>query len=216
MTGISSAQGGERVIRHRWPDRAFHWIMAVSVLTLLGTAFLPIVGVKFAWVEIHWIAGLVLTVIVSIHMARSLFWQDPWSMMILPRDVRDAWRTARRILLRPGPAPDKPGKYPLLQKLYHLGIAGLILALLVTGLMMMVRVDTPLWQRNPYWLPDQTWGWVYVVHGLAALCVLSALMMHVYFAVRPEKLWITRSMLLGWITRREFLDHHDPERWTDA
>ena len=36
---------------------------------------------------------------------------------------------------------------------------------------------------------------------------------HVYFAVRPEKWWITRSMLLGWITRRQYLEHHEPERW---
>ena len=37
---------------------------------------------------------------------------------------------------------------------------------------------------------------------------------HVYFAVRPEKWWITKSMILGWITRRQYLEHHDPERWT--
>ena len=33
-------------------------------------------------------------------------------------------------------------------------------------------------------------------------------------SVRPEKWWITRSMLLGWITRRQYLEHHDPDRWT--
>jgi hypothetical protein len=36
---------------------------------------------------------------------------------------------------------------------------------------------------------------------------------HVYFAVRPEKWWITKSMVLGWITRRQYLEHHDPHRW---
>jgi hypothetical protein len=36
---------------------------------------------------------------------------------------------------------------------------------------------------------------------------------HVYFAVRPEKWWITKGMILGWITRRNYLQHHDPERW---
>ena len=36
---------------------------------------------------------------------------------------------------------------------------------------------------------------------------------HVYFAVRPEKWWITKSMIFGWITRRQYLEHHEPARW---
>src|SRR6188508_950908 len=56
--------GSGRVIRHRGPDRLYHWLMAIAVLTLLGTAFLPILGWKFAWVDIHWMAGVVLAVLV--------------------------------------------------------------------------------------------------------------------------------------------------------
>jgi formate dehydrogenase subunit gamma len=36
---------------------------------------------------------------------------------------------------------------------------------------------------------------------------------HIYFALRPEKLWITKSMIFGYITRRQYLEHHDPDRW---
>jgi hypothetical protein len=36
---------------------------------------------------------------------------------------------------------------------------------------------------------------------------------HVYFAIRPEKWWITKSMLLGWVSKRNYLEHHDPTRW---
>ena len=32
------------------------------MLVLLVTSLLPWVGVRFAWVEIHWIAGIVLSV----------------------------------------------------------------------------------------------------------------------------------------------------------
>ena len=52
----------ERVPRHSLTARLFHWIMAAAMLTLLFTAFLPKVGVKFNWVTYHWIAGAVLTV----------------------------------------------------------------------------------------------------------------------------------------------------------
>ena len=36
---------------------------------------------------------------------------------------------------------------------------------------------------------------------------------HIYFALRPEKLWITKAMIFGTISRREYLEHHDPDRW---
>jgi hypothetical protein len=39
------------------------------------------------------------------------------------------------------------------------------------------------------------------------------IMMHVYFALRPEKLFYTRSMILGWITRGEFNANHDADIW---
>ena len=36
---------------------------------------------------------------------------------------------------------------------------------------------------------------------------------HIYFALRPEKLWITKAMIFGTISRREYLEYHDPDRW---
>ena len=63
-------------------DRIFHWIMASSVLALLVTSFLPIFGVKFAWVTPHWIAGLALTAAVLFHIVRALVWQDRGSMAV--------------------------------------------------------------------------------------------------------------------------------------
>ena len=45
---------------HALPDRLFHWLSAACVLTLLGTAFLPILGLPFGWVTVHWVTGVVL------------------------------------------------------------------------------------------------------------------------------------------------------------
>jgi hypothetical protein len=110
----------------------------------------------------------------------------------------------------PGP---KPGKYPLGNRLYHMAIVLAGLAVVVTGLLMMKRVRTPLFTRDPYLLGDSTWGFTYVSHGLAGVALVGLVIAHVYFAIRPEKRWITRSMILGRITRREYLEHHDPDRW---
>lgn len=186
--------------------------MASSVLILLGTAFLPIIGIKFAWLNIHWITGLVLIALVLIHIVRSTIWLDVWVMMIWPRDLYEAWLAVRHELAG-GKPPPLPGKYPLLQRGYHACIAVSVLSLLVTGSLMLTKIDTPWWSRNPYWLSQSSWGIIYVVHDLAAMTVLALIMIHIYFGLRPEKLWITRSMILGWITRKEYLAHHDPARW---
>src|SRR5438477_6976589 len=111
----------DRVQRHKAIDRAYHWVMAIAVLILLVTAFLPILGVKFEWVGIHWVTGLVLTIIVLIHIVRACFWQNFWAMMIDSADLKDPF--------------GKPGKYNLAQKLYHLAISVLILAVIGSGLL---------------------------------------------------------------------------------
>ena len=63
-----------RVKRHLLTDRIYHWLMAASVLSLMGTAFLPIIGWKFEWVSLHWVTGVVLAVLVLIHIVRALVW----------------------------------------------------------------------------------------------------------------------------------------------
>ena len=54
-----------RIRRHLVVDRLYHWIMAACVLTLLATAFLPIIGYKFDWLGLHWMTGVVLAVLVG-------------------------------------------------------------------------------------------------------------------------------------------------------
>jgi hypothetical protein len=74
-------------------------------------------------------------------------------------------------------------------------------------------VRTPIFTRNPYLFSDFTWGLTYVGHGLAGVGLVGLVIAHVYFAVRPEKWWITKAMIFGWITRRQYLEHHEPSRW---
>ncbi len=201
------AAPSSRVRRHSLVDRLYHWVMAVCVLSLMATAFLPIVGYKFEWLGLHWTTGVVLAALVVIHIVRASIWQNLLNMMIDGDDVRSGWG---RLV---GAKPRKPGKYNGLQKIYHSGIAVLVLATVVTGLLMLLKIDTPLWRRNPYVLADYQWGWIYVVHGFAAMALITGVMIHIYFALRPDEWWMTRSIFRGWITRREYEEHHDPGRW---
>jgi cytochrome b subunit of formate dehydrogenase len=202
----------QRIERHSLMARLFHWVMAAAMFTLLFTAFLPVAGVKFPWVTWHWMAGLVLTGSIVFHIIHATVWLDFWSIWVGPKDMPELKAELMRELGRDVPGP-KSGKYPLGNRLYHTAIVITALGAVLTGVLMLSRVRTPLFTRNPYLLSDGTWGVTYVSHGLAGVALVGLVIAHVYFAVRPEKWWITKGMILGWITRRQYLEHHEPERW---
>lgn len=207
MKGLPST-----ILRHSFVSRVFHWIMAFAMLTLLLTAFLPIVGIKFAWVYWHWMAGILLTASIMFHIVHATFVLDFWSIWVGPRDIPEFKAEMLREVGIDAPGP-KPGKYPLGNRLYHLAVMVAGLAVIATGILMMWRVRTGIVERNPYLLTDATWGITYVVHGLMGVGFVGLVIAHIYFALRPEKLWITKSMIFGTISRRQYLEHHDPDRW---
>lgn len=202
-----------RFIRHQLTDRLFHWITAAAIVTLLATAFLPIYGYRFDWVPIHWTTGLVLTALVLFHIVRASIWQGLAAILPGPRDVSDGWRIFRRTVVDRSAPPIKQGKYSLAQKLLHLAITAIILATIVTGLLMLAKIDTSYWQRNPYFLSSYNWGIVYVLHGYASMALITLIIIHIYFALRPEKLFFLRSMIVGWITGKEYRKTFDAGRW---
>ncbi len=201
-----------KIEKHNLTARLFHWVMAASMFVLLFTAFLPVAGVRFPWVQWHWIAGLVLTASILFHIVHASFFLDFWSIWVGPKDIPELRAEIMREFGHDVPGP-KPGKYPLGNRLYHTAIVVAGLAVVATGMVMMVRVRTPLFTRNPYVFSDSTWGLTYVGHGLAGVGLVGLVIAHVYFAVRPEKWWITKAMIFGWITRRQYLEHHEPARW---
>jgi cytochrome b subunit of formate dehydrogenase len=203
----------DRVPRHTLAARLFHWIMAASMFTLLITAFLPKVGIRFNWVVYHWIAGLVLTASVLFHVIHATFFLDFWSIWPDKTDLIDAKNRVLRFFGKNAPPPNKFAKYPLENKLYHCVILLAGLAVIGTGLFMMKRVQTGIFVRNPYLFSDMTWGLMYVLHGLTGVGLIALVMMHVYMGIRPEKLPITKSMIFGWMSRDFYLEEHDTERW---
>lgn len=208
-----AAKVPEKVARHGMAARLFHWIMAAAMFALLITAFAPRVGYPFAWVTYHWIAGLVLTASILFHIVHTTFFLDPWSIWPDKIDIEDAKRRWLRATGKAAEAPRKFAKYPMENKMYHAIIVLTGLSVTLTGVFMMKRVRTPFFVRNPYLFSDMTWGLMYVLHGLAGVGLIALIMAHIYFALRPEKFAITKSMVFGTVSREHYLEHHDPERW---
>ena len=194
----------DQVVRHSGLSRLFHWVMAVCILTLLATGILPILGAEFEWIEPHWIAGVALTVLVLLHIGRSLSPAKIKSMWVSISDIKEFIAGGGKV---------RGGKYSLEQKMMHHGITGLSLISLITGWLMLLKIDTPFWQRDPFIFDAGTWGVLYVLHGLSTLFFVSFVMMHIYFSIRPEKAMYLRSMIKGWITKEEYNENHDPDRW---
>lgn len=190
------ANDNQKIIRHAGIDRAFHWFMAATVLLLLVTSLLPVLGVDIAWYGIHWVSGLLLTLVIALHVLRALFWQKPRSIMIAGADLQ----------------PRGAGKYTLPQKLMHLAWAVAILVAIVTGLMLLRKAGVPFLVRDPYTRSLEAWGIITLLHDLAALLSVFLVLVHVYFAIIPEKRAYLRSMLKGSISRADLAQEHDLAR----
>lgn len=197
-----ASTGGRRVVRHEAIDRAFHWIMALSIFALIFTGIAPIIGLRIAWLQIHWIAGLLLTFIVIFHIIRSMFWQDFKSMILGPKDFGEPFNAEQR-----------PGKYSFEQKGMHWAVTVVVLGVIVTGVLLFMQIDTPFWDRTNS-MPESQLGLVFLLHGLSTLALVALAATHIYFALRPEKLFYTRSMVSGWMSEDELKANHDANLWT--
>lgn len=215
-TTVSTCPANTRLERHALADRILHWLIALAMITLLCTSLLPILGVKFEWVLIHWITGMLLTLVIIVHIMKVSILGRLHLMNISKQEISSQIEAIHADLSTTESHSFKAGKYSPAQKGYHQAMALLVLTAIATGLLMLVKIDSPFWDRDPYLLSQETWGFIYVIHGFSALGSISLIMIHVYFALRPEKLFYTRSMILGWITRDELMHYHDPAHWLPA
>ena len=186
----------DRMLRHAGIDRLFHWATAITMTVLLLTSLLPIMGVHFAWYGIHWVAGLLLTVLIGLHVLRAVIWQKPAAMLLRASDF----------------SAGAAGKYTLAQKLMHLAWMLAVLVAIVTGLLLLRKAGVPFLERDPYVRSLAQWGVITLLHDLAALLSVFLILVHVYFGVLPEKRAYLRAMLTGWVRRRDLAADHDLQR----
>lgn len=178
-------QRSETIQRHAGIDRAFHWLTAACVLLLMATGLLPHVGVHFEWLPLHWVTGVALSALVVFHLVRSLVWKN----------LRTIWFSMAELRTH------TVGKYSVAQKLMHHAMSLIVLATVITGLLMLKKISTPLLVRDPYVFSLPTWGYIYVVHGLAAVAAITLVMAHVYFGLLPQNRMYLRAMVSGWMRR---------------
>ncbi len=180
-------------VRHQLSDRLFHWVMAACIILLGGTAFLPIIGIKFNWLPIHWWTGVVLVAAILFHLYRVFAVHGIGKMLPMADDARETVRIA----LNRSKEGLKPAKYDAFQKSYHWAAAISVLATAATGLIMLAKIDTTFWKRDPSILSETAWGVIYVIHGLGAMLLLFLVILHIYFSFIPSHRAYLVSMIRG-------------------
>lgn len=200
--GRESSGGEPLITRHEPIDRVFHWSTALAVLLLLASAAVPRLGLNISWLPLHWVTGVVLSVMVAAHILRATFIQEPRRMWISPRHLREHARGVRA------------GKYTLPQKLMHAVLGFAVLLACVTGALLLLRLDTVLWQGDSYLLEPRTWGVIFALHGAASLCILVLSVAHAIRYLLPGRRAYLRAMIRGQMSREEAAARHDPARWS--
>lgn len=228
------AQGIEEVPRFTAAQRASHWIMAISVFLLMLSGFLimnadvtvrTFLGVS--WLVVHEVSAIVLIGYVIFHLGH-VAWKGTWTEMWFGRrDAEDLWVRGKNLV---GLADEYPRqfKYPSAQKLLHQGVTLATLGLIVTGLVLLRRVQTPLWDTTrEFSFLGIEFGiggtglssmglvpWSFVIHDFLAVVLLALVMGHVYFAIRPNEWAITRSMVTGTVSARAYAEKYSPTSWS--
>jgi cytochrome b subunit of formate dehydrogenase len=95
----------------------------------------------------------------------------------------------------------------------HWAVTVVVLGVIVTGVLLFLQIDTPFWDRTNS-MPENQLGLVFLLHGLSTLALVALAATHIYFALRPEKLFYTRSMVSGWISEDELKANHDASLWS--
>lgn len=170
--------------RHGLAARIYHWSLAACVYALVFTGFSPVIGVRFSWVDPHWIAGLLLSVLVIGHIGHSSAARRYRIM---------AWGSAQGTVVR---------KYTDAQKLYHWAIGSLLMLLVVSGIVLTFGIDSVLGHADPHMLGPWWRGMLFACHGLAAVCCIPLILVHTYLALLPENSWLLGSMIRGHHERR--------------
>mgnify|MGYP000515272413 CR=1 FL=1 len=204
-----------KVKRHRaWGWFLEHWTLATGMVVLLasgiwlGFLFVPQQatgpeGLGLA-LNVHWAGAAILLFAIAYHLG-GLVMGIHWELVPSGSDFRAAIRDVGHYvgLFEQPPA----GKYKPIQRVSYLAWAGIILALVISGL---VKAVDYVGSVGGGLKSSMT-----LVHEVFALLAVLMLVGHVGIVFIPSHLQLLRSQITGWIPRSYVRKHH-PEWLPDA
>lgn len=197
------------VSRYRWFTRLNHWVIAITTILLMLSGFAFFTPSLFGLTALfgggqtarwlHPFLGLVLAagylIIFMQLVSRNIPRRDDVVWVKHIRDVMDQNEEKLPTL----------GKFNAGQKFVFWAMAGLILGLLVTGVVM--------WQQPPFLetqqsttFPVETRRWATLAHAIFAVLMVLVFILHIYAAIWTRG--TLRAMTRGTVTGGWAFRHH--------
>jgi formate dehydrogenase gamma subunit len=212
----SGSANEEHLERHTLFQRIFHWANAIAVFILAGSGWMiyqpgrvPLMeGPPSEWFLWHrWGVALLLAGIAA-HIIREAFIAQEANPMVFNRaEVRRILSIFKNFF---GLSKNYPlaGKYHTGQLIFHWAVAGNLLLLILTGMVLW----KPLRGFLPLSLFGLGWDFIYftrILHGFFSATLFASLIGHIYFALFIKKNWPeAKSMVTGRMPLREYLTSH--------
>jgi len=210
--------GDEEIQRHSLFQRIYHWANSVAIFTLVISGWMmyqplqipTLEGTASEWFFWHrWGISLLLGGIVA-HIIHEAFVAKEANPMVFNRaEVQRILSIFKNFF---GLSKNYPlaGKYHTGQIFFHWAVAGNILLLILTGMV--------LWKPFRGFLPLSLfglgWDFIYfsrILHGFFSATLIASLIGHLYFALFIKKNWPeTKSIVTGRMSLREYLESHSP------
>jgi cytochrome b subunit of formate dehydrogenase len=213
FTEASRPAGTGYVERYEVGARLYHWggvfilmaALAASGLALYSPGTMPAGPVS--WLRFHELCAGLFIIGVLLHIGFSTLQGDPWSMWFDRHDWRDLLQMSGYLLGQTGDYPHF-GKYDIVQKIYHLLLAALVAALIVSGSFLTLNAEVLMTLSHDSMRRQR------LIHDASSFLIVGMIMMHAYLRLLKANWPTLVSMFTGTISLEYFRRHHDYERWS--
>ncbi|KAB2951876.1 cytochrome b/b6 domain-containing protein [Heliorestis acidaminivorans] len=213
--------GNGKVLRHGKINRFVHWIVALSIFSLIFSGFgqMPmykrymLVDVPgMAWtgdyaltLTLHYLGAIVLMVVVAFHIFYHLLRRE---FHIMPRkgDVGESIQIMKAMFTGKDEPPSH--KYLAEQRLAYAFIGLSIIGVIVTG---MIKVYKNLPGID---LAESTIFWSTTLHNLTAMMIILGIFLHLAAFLVPANRKLIPSMFSGQVDAA-YVEHRHSKWWAE-
>lgn len=205
--------GSGDVERYEVGARLYHWGgvflliagLAASGLALYAPGTMPATPVS--WLRLHELFAGLFVVGVLLHIGFSLLQGEPRSMWFERKDWKDLARMTGYVF---GGKREYPhfGKYDIVQKLYHLLLAVLVVGLILSGSFLTLNAEVLIT------LSHNSMRWQRLLHDASSFLIVGMVIMHAYLRLLKANWPTLAAMFTGTLSVEYFRQHHDYNRWS--